>query len=459
MFDYTGPLSKVNELPSPGGARRFFSKPELARWDDPGWMKPDYSNWRLDVTGTCPEAVFARWKQARAFGRRNLAGAAAIANGGIKSAGWAAQLERERPRQVVRIRAYATDRIKMTSYISRSPVWLAAAKKQAERRADACSSKFISRYETRERFQAGGRVWVFPRHTTFPQEGKHMVLDAAHVLETYTDSRLNRAVYIDPKFEKPWKTLFGTFTIPGGTKEVFKATSLASGYIIERFTNWLRDNLQDGMYVWVWETQKKGRPHIHVMFRLNGDKYIQNFYRAARKFWNGLMDDVSDATGVDMWARAEGGTLRGSGTSAHVNFTPVKHTYAAYMSKYISKTKTKGGGKNGWWPGRWWGVSAALRSEVMLHRLDEIVEVEDAQEAQRFIKSACALGFSLFESQKVFEAKTDYAVDVYSFIAESGYGTSVASALVDWLRYGDYSPVWVIQDEREWSLRAPPRAA
>lgn len=183
-----------------------------------------------------------------------------------------------------------------------------------------------------------------PAPTEFSRKTALRVRDAATILEQVTKG----------------VSLFVTLTVPCSLAYQRLVYSAASGYIANRLTRFLRDRVLQGLFVYVWELQKRGAPHIHLIVRVPTAAYCKAFYSDIRKQWREILLDASDKSYCDLFAADSGGTWRADPDLPVVNIKKIRISAARYVSKYVSKTKSKTGLHWGWSPGRWSSISYPL---------------------------------------------------------------------------------------------------
>ncbi len=267
----------------------------------------------------------------------------------------------------VKIKAYAADRLTLCAGRS-APLGGCAAKwKLVRPRVYTGSGDLMDTAKLDAGWKIGNRRRSRPQATRLTRLAKNMVCDAAHVIERDTTG-------------DGW---FVTLTIAGGTQAGYDVMSAASGYIVDRFNRWIRYKVQNGWFVYVWELQDRGAPHLHYMFRCADKTDKRALELAVQAEWRKIVLDVSGESGVDLFARAVGGTWRDDPSKPFVSARRIWGNMAGYLSKYLSKTRSKGGKAHRWHPGRWTGVSYPLRQEVQNQRVDIVLEFASEGEARR----------------------------------------------------------------------------
>lgn len=159
------------------------------------------------------------------------------------------------------------------------------------------------------------------------------------------------AAAIEEKFGSN-RCSFVTGTLPGSTPLAHACFAAYSSWFLDRLKQWLYQNFSiDGVcyMVGVWELQpKRGALHLHFLIGLLSEEDKQRLYDSFPPFWIHLLETISDATGIDLFERASGGTWRGrlhesvkEGLEPMMHVTcRVEHVHTsvrAYLSKYLSK--------------------------------------------------------------------------------------------------------------------------
>jgi hypothetical protein len=321
----------------------------------------------------------------------------------------------------LKVQAYVHNRITICSYWGGSK---RVPKRLMHRDLNAMPSavsNFNILRKTRRELKVGGRWREKCLETSFTSRAKNMLRDAGYLIET----------------EATGVGLFLTLTIAGGTEDVFEAVGIASGYIVDRFNRWLRYKVDNGWFGYVWELQDRGAPHLHYMFRMQAGTNFVSFYREARNQWRRILLDVSEESGVDLFAKAGGGTHRENPNLPVINFRKIKTCISGYLAKYASKERTKGGTSSPFVPGRWWGVSYAIRREVLLRRLSFVFGCTTVERATNYLSDVVErLGTLIKSSWRAPNGETGPG-EFLSIVINSASAVSVAAAIRDWIGGGD----------------------
>lgn len=188
--------------------------------------------------------------------------------------------------------------------------------------------------------------------------------------------------------ERHWgiaKCFFATLSLPGGSDLAMLTFSLWSSWLMDLLNKFLARHcrMPDGncYRVSVWEMQKRGALHLHLLIVSMDDSFIDKL----NKYYISLLEKLSDITGVDMFERRNGSSWRGrtdslvkAGRKAGrlvegfvpvsklmCDVKPVTKSVSAYLSKYLSK----GSSRVGQAPARWWSMSNCVRRLVALYTI------------------------------------------------------------------------------------------
>lgn len=322
----------------------------------------------------------------------------------------------------LRVRSYAHDRVVLTIFDKLPPV-CSPGRSIGASAAEIIrgGAPLVKRRELRRGFKIGNRWRFRPAYNTYTVHGRNMVLDGGTIVERDAEGI----------------GCFVTLTFPGGTRKGYACLGAGAGYCMDRLARWLRYRVVNGYYVYVWELQERGAPHVHMLLRIPAGESIAIFQCHLRAQWRKILDDISNQSGVDLFARTGGGTWRGSAKYPVIQVKRIESTYAAYLSKYASKERTKGGISSPFRPARWWGISKSLRKEVLKSRLDVYIPL-----ARREVGLELAAGLIQVEglfckSFKKLQLPPQVVLDSYSIIVGPGVGPCVVAALIAFVDSGD----------------------
>jgi hypothetical protein len=142
---------------------------------------------------------------------------------------------------------------------------------------------------------------------------------------------------------------FLTLTLPSVNIDSFEALARYSSYAMDRLNRVLNRYFegQDLARVSVWEYQKRGALHCHLLIASNrihamkGDDFIAYIQKA----WYRILEDIGEIWGANMFVSSLGeyrsleqlqSIKNKKGENVFVNFQIVRKSIVAYLSKYLS---------------------------------------------------------------------------------------------------------------------------
>jgi len=238
-------------------------------------------------------------------------------------------------------------KVKMQPEAGRLSLCLSRRRRDSKRTGGAHLSIAAKSEKTRKPKSGFG---LQPLTTKFGTYGRRMVRNACGTLA----SQFGRNV------------VFGTLTLPGSTQEAREAMSRQSGRLLSLLSHWLSSKSKTAQFVWVWEFQKSGALHLHFALGDHDILKLRFFERNFRSYVHKLFETLSRHAGVDMFARASGGTWHGQVRVLKSRIETIRKSVKRYMAKYISKGSEAA--EQALCPSRWWGMSAELRRQICAHR-------------------------------------------------------------------------------------------
>lgn len=224
-----------------------------------------------------------------------------------------------------------------------------------------------------------GGGWGHPaRKTTFGNNARRKLMRAGGALEKlgYGTSSADDG-----------RVAFFTGTLPGSTDESLRAIAHWSGYISNRLTQWFRN---DSVNLWgyVWEWQQRLALHIHVFAASKNKRKLAKMIKQFKNFWYQLLLDVCEKSGVDLFARKEGGTWRFRKKILRAKGEWARKSPAAYLCKYVSKNAAFRKVDDSrfavipadFYPARWWGMSSDLKAQTESLSCSYSIETTHSQE-------------------------------------------------------------------------------
>ena len=166
---------------------------------------------------------------------------------------------------------------------------------------------------------------------------------------------------------KTQETLMLTGTLPGSTPEAMQEICNWSSYAVDRLKSWISKQAKSTFSMYAWELQKRGALHLHYVVQITDKDARDRIRNKFKKQWYRILDNITEKSGVDMFARESGGSWRLLPEMLQAHAVECKKSVAGYISKYISKHGNEYDGV--FYPARWWGCSRPL-----LARLEELTE-------------------------------------------------------------------------------------
>jgi hypothetical protein len=217
--------------------------------------------------------------------------------------------------------------------------------------------------------------------------------------------------------------LFLTWTVPGRGNDVHRVVAEWSSYITQRVLQWIRDNCVKPYIAWVYEFQRRGALHQHLIVGsddIDGLSIVQGRWT---DFVYRLFTQLSRRTSVDLFFNEAKGRSNFEHAWRGQKAERVKHSAAKYLAKYFSKSKKPH--KRGTFrkPARWWRVSNVALRDIKARRRKFEVHVMDGQSRNELLS---ALKQSLqFGATKVFEypnARYDWLRNVVAWHEDYSQG-------------------------------------
>jgi hypothetical protein len=340
-------------------------------------------------------------------------------------------------RCVLSIKAYASDRLVLTSADAAPPMHRLPTRLAKVRQDNARVLRLDNPRESQQNREASPDGRCIPRATRFTQYGKGFVADSIHLIE----------------HEKEGKAVFLTLTFPGRSRDALDVYSAYSGWLVNRFNQWLRRRCARGLFAYVWELTKLGAPHLHYVFKIVGTGEIDRISLDCQNHWRTILLDLCEKTSLDLFEREGRGSWIGDRRTPFVTARLVRTGLAKYLSKYLSKGVGGGGKKFAWHPGRWWRVSQPLKALVLKSRLFCKLRFGDREAGDGVVLSILAATPGLLTGEfRVDRVKTHGALCV-CLSTPAGASVKIASALKVWLSDGDFTALAEIIRKYETPVR------
>lgn len=146
-----------------------------------------------------------------------------------------------------------------------------------------------------------------------------------------------------------------TGTLPSRMPSAFRALAIHSNLVVQRVRHWVLKGIEEPLYQWVWERQKRGALHLHFAARVPLH-LVEKLRSHFKEQWIRCLDAVGELEGVDMYAKTLSYSHPKSRTQTDVSV--LSKEPSRYLSKYIAKGGTAT--TEHFQPVRWYQVSRKL---------------------------------------------------------------------------------------------------
>lgn len=182
--------------------------------------------------------------------------------------------------------------------------------------------------------------------------------------------------------------VFLTGTQPGSGDAVTEAFARYSSYLVQRLTQWTRDNVQSPLVAWVFERQKRGALHWHCVVAAERPEELDFIRDSWRQQWISILEQISGLAGVNLFYNPERGEDMKGSTQADAR--RCDQGVARYLSKYMGKTcgKDEQEGKRYVYPCRWWRVSNEALQAIKSARERVEIDCHEAHSVAALISKA-----------------------------------------------------------------------
>ena len=166
---------------------------------------------------------------------------------------------------------------------------------------------------------------------------------------------------VDKLIKSPNEVIFLTGTLPGSTPEAIQTLARYSSFAIHRLKAWINKYIPQKKDFYVWELQRRGALHLHYAVVCPQQPIRARIIAGFASQWGRILASISEQSGVDVFARADGGSWRDRPDKWRFDAQEVRRSVAGYLSKYCGKDSGKtADGVKAYAPTRWWGVSRPL---------------------------------------------------------------------------------------------------
>jgi len=188
----------------------------------------------------------------------------------------------------------------------------------------------------------------FKRHP-LRQKARHRIL---HHGGLFRDEHKDRQVFL-------------TGTLPGSTEGAMLALTHLAPHVVKSVQTYLPRRLgvsaKELRYIWVWELQKRGALHMHLIVECQSESVALGLLGEWRSVWVAALRAASEKAECDLFERWYGGTHKEDEGQWQIKSERVKKSVSRYLSKYESKGSK---GESRFFPPRWYGISSALRADM-----------------------------------------------------------------------------------------------
>ena len=220
--------------------------------------------------------------------------------------------------------------------------------------------------------------------------------------------------------------LFVTLTLPGQRKETKTVLSNWSAWLVAQLKSWLHRKAPSALSVGVWERQKGGALHLHLVV---GSKDVAErtlIKSGLIDCWLRLLQSLTVRTGINLFLNGKGVDYSERHDLLKNQCEPVKKSVAKYLSKYCSKASSKnfGGATKGtslglYYPTRWWFIDKRLREEIKSRRIKIETQVWQLQCANDFFEAVAGNVLPFSAKQYPYENPI-FTTDRYLVLLHNG---------------------------------------
>lgn len=223
------------------------------------------------------------------------------------------------------------------------------------------------------------------RRATFTKRARHTLLEGGAVMDRICGKN----------------AFFITLTIPGSTDEAENTAREQLSWIMNRFQQKIRDKEKRSGFKFLTEyapeVGQNGFNKLHLHFTIGADPQICDIdslkkiaYRLKDE-WFSLLREVSERTGVDLFARkgfersnSAIGSWKNNPKKWQWKIEQVEKSIGGYLSKYSSKAWAYSKRQDEFTLGkkgrdcplkRWWGMNRRLRQEIQKRRFSTTLQI------------------------------------------------------------------------------------
>ena len=225
---------------------------------------------------------------------------------------------------------------------------------------------------------------LISKRTTFGRCARQSIREAGAVLDS----------------APPRQCVFLTGTLPGSTDASLRALAAWSGWVVQTVLQWARDYAAGARLFGVWEYQKRGALHLHLVVQGRSETAVRQLLARWRQRWLLILDSLSARSGVDMYEREKGGSWRTDKSKVRVDAQRVEKSVSRYLSKYLSKPGKAKKNSRRYPPSSWTVCTRSLRQAVKHAHLKCTVQRLSLADAHSLFETIG--GFLAEQSKKTF---------------------------------------------------------
>jgi hypothetical protein len=135
--------------------------------------------------------------------------------------------------------------------------------------------------------------------------------------------------------------IFLTGTLPGSSDQACIRLAAWTGWGVQTVRQWINDYSPGALYFGVWEYQKRGALHLHLVVQCQTKGDASELKRRWRSRWVKVLDGISRKSGADLYERKDGSSWRDTKSVVRTDAQTVQFSVARYLAKYLSKGSSK----------------------------------------------------------------------------------------------------------------------
>lgn len=222
---------------------------------------------------------------------------------------------------------------------------------------DSISSKFDRTLDIPSQPSQANNRKAFKRHK-LTEKARHRIM---HHGGLFSDENKNRQVFL-------------TGTLPGSTVQAMEALTHLAPQVVKSVQTYIPRYLNVGAkqlrYIWVWELQKRGALHMHLIVECENEKKASELVEGWSAIWVAVLRSAAKKADCDLFERWYGGTHKDNEENWQIKAEICKKSVARYLSKYESKGSD---GERKYFPPRWYGISSQLRRDMWVWKCENTI--------------------------------------------------------------------------------------